>query len=157
MKHLLTAEHKKARLAWAKKHQCWTIHHWRRIIFSDEAKINIWGSDSCKYYWKRKGDRLQPHRIEVTVKHGGGGIMLWGCITSEGPGYACQVYDGIMNSDVYQEILGTSLKDTLGYYGLDWKSSIFQHDNDPKHRSKSTKQYMEDNSMCYTTSKNCSF
>ncbi|KAG1568105.1 hypothetical protein G6F48_013687 [Rhizopus delemar] len=82
MKHLLTAEHKKARLAWAKKHQCWTIHHWRRIIFSDEAKINIWGSDSCKYYWKRKGDRLQPHHIEVTVKHGGGGTMLWGCITT---------------------------------------------------------------------------
>ncbi|KAG1580848.1 hypothetical protein G6F47_012557 [Rhizopus delemar] len=101
------------------------------------------------YYWKRKGDRLRPHHIEVTVKHGGGGIILWGCITSEGPGYACQVYDGIMNSEVYQEILGTSLKDTLGYYGLDWKSSIFQHDNDPKHRSKSTKQYMEDNSMCY--------
>ncbi|KAG1439945.1 hypothetical protein G6F55_013618 [Rhizopus delemar] len=96
MKHLLTAEHKKARLAWAKKHQCWTIHHWRRIIFSDEAKINIWGSDSCKYYWKRKGDRLQPHRIEVTVKHGGGGIMLWGCITSEGPGYACQTRSGTM-------------------------------------------------------------
>ncbi|KAG1034588.1 hypothetical protein G6F43_013385 [Rhizopus delemar] len=120
----------------------------RRVIFSDEAKINIWGSDGCKYYGKRKGDRLQPHHIEVTVKHGGGGIMLWGCITNEGPGYACQVYDGTMNSEVYQEILGTSLKDTLGYYGLDWKSSIFQHDNDPKHRSKSTKQYMEDNSMC---------
>ncbi|KAG1607893.1 hypothetical protein G6F46_011957 [Rhizopus delemar] len=87
--------------------------------------------------------------VNTTRSHGGGGIMLWGCITSEGPGYACQMYDGTMNSEVYQEILGTSLKDTLGYYGLDWKSSIFQHDNDPKYRSKSTKQYMEDNSMCY--------
>ncbi|KAG1487435.1 hypothetical protein G6F54_012660 [Rhizopus delemar] len=59
-----------------KKHQYWTIHDWRRVIFSDEAKINIWGSDGCKYYWKRKGDRLQPYHIEATVKHGGGGIML---------------------------------------------------------------------------------
>ncbi|KAG1478124.1 hypothetical protein G6F47_013359 [Rhizopus delemar] len=99
-KPLLAAQHKKARLAGAKKHQYWTIHDWRRVIFSDETKINIWGSDGCKYYWKRKGDRLQPHHIEVTVKHGGGGTMLWGCITSEGPGYACQVYDGIMNSEV---------------------------------------------------------
>ncbi|KAG1609062.1 hypothetical protein G6F44_013669 [Rhizopus delemar] len=82
-KLLLTAQHKKARLAWAKKHQYWTIHDWRRVIFSDETKINIWGSDGCKYYWKRKGDRLQPHHIEVTVKHGGGGIMLWGCITTQ--------------------------------------------------------------------------
>ncbi|EIE79977.1 hypothetical protein RO3G_04682 [Rhizopus delemar RA 99-880] len=104
-KPLLTEKHKKARLTWAKKHQYWTVHDWRRVIFSDETKINIWGSDGCKYYWKRKCDRLQPHHIDVTVKHGGGGLMLWGCITSEGPGYACQIYNGTMNSEVYQEIL----------------------------------------------------
>ncbi|KAG1386605.1 hypothetical protein G6F58_013801 [Rhizopus delemar] len=77
------------------------------------------------YYWKRKCDRLQPHHIDVTVKHGGGGLMLWGCITSEGPGYACQIYNGTMNSEVCQEILGTSLKDTLEYYGLNWETSVF--------------------------------
>ncbi|KAG1172477.1 hypothetical protein G6F36_011553 [Rhizopus arrhizus] len=148
-KPLLTAQHKKARLAWAKKHQYWTIHDWRRVIFSDETKINIWGSDGCKYYWKRKGDRLQPHHIEVAVKHDGSGIMLWGCITSEGPGYACQIYDGTMDSDTYKEILGTSFKGTLGYYDLNWKSPVFQLDNNPKHQSKSIKQYVEDNSMCY--------
>jgi hypothetical protein len=38
-KPLLTEKHKKARLAWAKKHQCWTVHGWRRVIFSDETKI----------------------------------------------------------------------------------------------------------------------
>ncbi|KAG1534514.1 hypothetical protein G6F50_012625 [Rhizopus delemar] len=43
-KPLLTEKHKKARLAWAKKHQYWTVHDWRRVIFSDETKINIWGS-----------------------------------------------------------------------------------------------------------------
>ncbi|KAG1571211.1 hypothetical protein G6F48_013498 [Rhizopus delemar] len=75
-KPLLAAQHKKARLAGAKKHQYWTIHDWRRIIFSNEAKINIWGSDG--------------------LKHGGGGIMLWGCITNEGPGYACQTRSGTM-------------------------------------------------------------
>ncbi|KAG1606115.1 hypothetical protein G6F46_013229 [Rhizopus delemar] len=148
-KPLLTEKHKKARLAWSKKHQYWTVHDWRRAVFSGETKINIWCSDGGKYYCKRKCDRLQPYHIDVTVKHGGGGLTLWACITSEGPEYTCQTYDGTMNSEVYQEILGTSLKDTLGYYGLDWKSSIFQHDNDPKHRSNSTKQYMEDNSMCY--------
>ncbi|EIE91720.1 hypothetical protein G6F46_013499 [Rhizopus delemar] len=74
-KPLLTVQHKKARLAWDKKHQYWTIDNWRRVIFSDETKINIWGSDGCKYYWKRKVDRLHPHHIEVTVKHGGGGCF----------------------------------------------------------------------------------
>ncbi|KAG1059215.1 hypothetical protein G6F42_028393 [Rhizopus arrhizus] len=40
-KPLLTEKRKKARLAWAKKHQCWTVHDWRRVIFSDETNINI--------------------------------------------------------------------------------------------------------------------
>ncbi|KAG1533165.1 hypothetical protein G6F49_013575 [Rhizopus delemar] len=74
-KPLLTEKHKKARLVWAKKHQYWTVHDWRRVIFSDETKINIWGSDGCKYYWKRKCDHLQPQHIDVTVKHGGGGLI----------------------------------------------------------------------------------
>ncbi|KAG1139215.1 hypothetical protein G6F46_005428 [Rhizopus delemar] len=75
--------------------------------------------------------------------------MLWGCFTSEGPGYACQIYNGIMNSEVYQEILSTSLKDTMVYYGLNWETSVFQHDNDPKHRLKSTTQWMKDNDIVY--------
>ncbi|EIE86527.1 hypothetical protein RO3G_11238 [Rhizopus delemar RA 99-880] len=48
-KPLLAAQHKKARLTGAKKHQYWTIHDWRRVIFSDETKINTWGLDGCKY------------------------------------------------------------------------------------------------------------
>ncbi|KAG1261757.1 hypothetical protein G6F66_014340 [Rhizopus arrhizus] len=31
MKPLLTEKHKKARLAWAKKHQYWAVHDWRRV------------------------------------------------------------------------------------------------------------------------------
>ncbi|KAG1142019.1 hypothetical protein G6F65_018024 [Rhizopus arrhizus] len=60
MKPLLTEKHKKARLAWAKKHQYWAVHDWRRVIFSGETKINIWGPDGCKYYWKKKTRSFTP-------------------------------------------------------------------------------------------------
>ncbi|KAG1399551.1 hypothetical protein G6F59_013311 [Rhizopus arrhizus] len=49
---------------------------WRRVVFSDETKVNIWGSDGCKYYWSRPGDPLKPHHIDVTVKHGGGSLIM---------------------------------------------------------------------------------
>ncbi|KAG0973332.1 hypothetical protein G6F28_013103 [Rhizopus arrhizus] len=112
-KPFLTKAHMQHRLEWAKKHQDWTVEEWRKVVFSDETKINVWGSDGCKYYWKRPSDPLQPHHLEFTVKHGGGKLMMWGCITSEGPGYAYQIYDGNMNADVYQHILDTTLRDTM--------------------------------------------
>ena len=146
-KPLLKPEHKKQRLAWAKKHRNWTVDQWRQVIFSDETKINIWGSDGVKYYWKRKDDVLRPHHLDLTVKHGGGKLIMWGCITAKGPGYGCQIYDGAMDSKVYQHILGTTYMETLDYYGFDKEQVYLQHDNDPKHKSKSTQQWLTDNSI----------
>ncbi|KAG0750211.1 hypothetical protein G6F40_014280 [Rhizopus arrhizus] len=114
---LLTYNHRKQRLAWAKKYQNWSIQQWHQVVFSDETKINIWGSDGCRYYWTQPGDVLRPHHINLSVKHGSGKSIMWGCITSEGSGYACQVYDGTMDSLVYQHILGTTYMETLKYYG----------------------------------------
>jgi len=148
-KPFLSQKHRKHRLAWAKKYQHWTVDDWRLVVFSDETKINVWGSDGCKYYWSASGDPLKPHHIELTVKHGGGSLMMWGCITAEGPGYACQVLDGTMKSEDYKYILGTTLKNSMEYYGMDWSVIYFQHDGDPKHRSKSTTEWLIKNNVNY--------
>ncbi|KAG1300906.1 hypothetical protein G6F64_012275 [Rhizopus arrhizus] len=146
---LLTNNHRKQRLAWAKKYQNWSIQQWHQVVFSDETKINIWGSDGCRYYWTQPGDVLRPHHIDLSVKHGGGKLMMWGCITSEGPGYACQVYDGTMDSLVYQHILGTTYMETLKYYGMNKGTIYLQQDNDPKHKSKSTMTWLQQNKVRY--------
>ena len=146
---LLTNNHRKQRLAWAKKHQNWSIEQWHQVVFSDETKINIWGSDGCKYYWTQPGDVLRSHHIDLSVKHGGGKLIMWGCITSEGPGYACQVYDGNMDSLTYQHILETTYMETLEYYHMDKRNVYLQQDNDPKHKSKSTLSWLEQNNVRY--------
>ena len=43
--------------------------------------------------------------------------------------------DGIMNSQVYLDILDSQLMDTIGRQYLDEARVIFHHDNDPKHIS----------------------
>ncbi|KAG1492878.1 hypothetical protein G6F46_012749 [Rhizopus delemar] len=40
------------RLQWAKSHQHWTVDDWKRIIFSDETKVNRFASDGKAYAWK---------------------------------------------------------------------------------------------------------
>ncbi|KAG1135125.1 hypothetical protein G6F37_013173 [Rhizopus arrhizus] len=76
-KPLLSKQHKERRLAWAMAHKVWTTDNWRRMVFSDETKINVFGSDGCKYYWSRPDDVLQPHHLNLTVKDGQESVMVW--------------------------------------------------------------------------------
>ncbi|EIE82427.1 hypothetical protein RO3G_07132 [Rhizopus delemar RA 99-880] len=142
-KPFLSDQHQKNSLKWCKKHQNWTVDDWKKVIFSDETKINIFGPDSNPYTWKEDGAVSRPHHVKQTVKYGGGSLMMWGCMTAKGVGYACQIFDGNMNSQTYTNILGTTYKDTLDYYDWKHKDVIFQHDNDPKHTSKHTKRWMK--------------
>lgn len=46
----------KARLEFARSHNDWTVDDWKWVIWSDETKINRFGSDGCAWYWKRDGE-----------------------------------------------------------------------------------------------------
>jgi hypothetical protein len=141
-KPLLSPKNVKARLAWAKAHKDWTIDDWKRVIWSDETKINRFGSDGCHYTYKRIGERLQPKHVKQTVKHGGSSIMIWGCITYDGPGYVTKI-DNTMDKVLYQKILEEDLALTMDWYDLNPRKVIFQHDNDPKHTAKTVVEYLD--------------
>ncbi|KAG1167263.1 hypothetical protein G6F71_009567 [Rhizopus microsporus] len=47
----LNAQRKKARLQFARKYKDWTVHDWQRVIYSDETKINRFGSDGKQWTW----------------------------------------------------------------------------------------------------------
>ena len=53
-KPLLTAAHKKKWLEWAEAHAHWTVKDdWMTVIFSDESKYNLIGSDGHPWCWRR--------------------------------------------------------------------------------------------------------
>lgn len=141
-KPFLSKKHRLERYRWALAHRSWTVDDWKRVIFSDETKINLWNSDGIQYCLRKQDSQLQPFHVQETVKHGGGNLMFWGCMTSKGLGYGCQIYDGTMRSSDYIEILATTLKDTCDHYCLGPNDYIFQHDNDPKHTAKATQEYL---------------
>lgn len=143
---MLTRKHRAARKARAEAHESWTLENWKRVIWSDETKINRIGLDGRQWVWKRPGDPLSKRLVQETVKHGGGRIMFWGCFTWEGPGYGSKI-DGNMDTDLYLKIMDEELQQSLEWWGVDWADKVIQQDNDPKYTSKKAKQWFEDNQI----------
>ena len=103
-KPLLSQKHRKERMGFAIRHKDWTLEDWKRMVWSDETKVNHLGSDGRKCTWKRAGEGLSDRLVEGIVKFGGGSVMLWGCMLWDGPGYACRI-DGRMDGDLFIQIL----------------------------------------------------
>jgi transposase len=145
-KPMLNARHRGLRLAFANKYKEWTLEDWERVIWSDETKINRWGSDGKKWCWKKGKKPLNDQCVSQVIKHGGGSIMVWGCMTIKGPGFLTKI-DGGLDAKLYCEILEGELLQTVEYYGFQKGDVVFQHDNDPKHTAKITKSWLENSGL----------
>jgi transposase len=136
----LSKQNIKARLEFAKKYQYWTTDDWRRVIFSDESKINRFCSDGRVWCWTHDLEELSERTVIPTVKHGGGSIMVWGSMSIHGPGMIHRI-EGRLNQHGYQRLLEEYLYGTIQKFNLDPTEVIFQQDNAPIHTSRSMKQW----------------
>jgi len=144
-KPYISQRNKSKRLAFARQHLSKDQAFWDSVLWSDESRFNVFGSDGRRKVWRKPGESLKLKNLNPTVKHGGGGIMVWGCMSSNGAG-KLEIIEGIMNQEVYQNILSKNLKQSAAMLRLD-KGYLFQQDNDPKHKSKSTTKYLEKNKI----------
>ena len=48
-KPLLRRGNKQKRFVWAKKHKEWTLDQWKSVLWSDESKFEIFGSNRCVF------------------------------------------------------------------------------------------------------------
>lgn len=144
---LLKKAHRIARLKFARYHQNWTVEDWKRVLWSDETKINRIGSDGRSYVWKKKGEGLSDRTTTPTVKHGGGNnLMVWGSMGWEGVGMLVEV-EGIMDATQYCSILDHAVEESFEKLEMKEGERIFQQDNDPKHTSKMATKWFEDNNI----------
>ena len=74
------------------------MDHWNHVLWSDETKINIFGSDGVK----------RP-----------GSVMVWGCMSAASTG-ELQFIEGTMNANMYCDILKQSM--ILRIRVMDWLS-----------------------------------
>ena len=58
--------------------------------------------------WRQPGEEYKDKCVLPTVKHGGGSVLLWGCMSAAGSG-ELQFNEGTMNANMYCAILKQSM------------------------------------------------
>lgn len=139
-KPFISKANKKNRLEYAKANVDRDQDYWNNVLFTDESKFNIHASDGKVRVWRRIGEALKEKNLKGTVKHGGGGVMVWGCMAAKGVGSLCFI-DGKMNHIKYINILAAELLPSVTRLGIR-DTYIFSQDNDPKHTAWNTKQWL---------------
>ena len=140
-KPLLSEKARQKRLQWALEHRNFT---WDNVVFSDESRFCL-VSDRPVIVRRRPGEEYLPECLNTTMKHGGGGIMVWGCFAKNGVGRLHKV-DGNINAEHYLKIMKycavPSMKHLFGN-----QPAIFQQDNAPCHTAKAVKEWTDANNI----------
>ena len=74
------------------------------MILGDETKINKSNSNCRSWCWIGDVDCIGPRHVHQIVKHGGGLMMIWGCMMVLGLGAWYKV-EGRMDRHMYKFIL----------------------------------------------------
>jgi hypothetical protein len=82
-KPLLTQKNMRRRRSYAAEFI--NFQSWDKVVFSDEKKWNLRGSDGRHYVRRRDCTALDRPHIKTSVKHSGS-IMVWACFSATGPG-----------------------------------------------------------------------
>ena len=140
-KPLLTKKNMNAHLKFAKKHLDDPQEFWNNVLWTDESKVELFGRHGPRYVWRKPNTAFHSKNLIPTVKHGGGSVMVWGCFAASGPGRLA-IIEGTMNSALYQRILQENVRLSVRELKLK-RSWVMQQDNDPKHTSKSTSEWLK--------------
>ena len=63
-----------------KKYYLMPASFWKKVLWSDKSKFNLKKSDGAQRVWQKRGEAFDLSCMRGTVKHGGGSVMLWGCM-----------------------------------------------------------------------------
>lgn len=139
-KPFVSEVNRKKRLLFAKEHLDCDGSFWETVLFSDESKFNLFGSDGRVNVWRKPNTEMEPKHLRATVKHGGGSLMVWGCFSAAGTGKLVFI-DGIMNKSSYLAILKENMKSSAELLGINNHFKFYQ-DNDPKHTAHIVREWL---------------
>jgi DDE superfamily endonuclease len=141
----ISNENRIKRVKWCKSHLEWTEEDWRKVLFSDESSIQL-RDNGKKRIWKLQEEKFHSSHYIGTVKHDIK-INVWGCFSYDGVG-TLYLVDGIMDAKQYCKILKSAMVPSAAELFPEGEFT-FQHDNDPKHTSEATYEFLDGKGIDY--------
>ncbi|GFY14937.1 transposable element Tcb2 transposase [Trichonephila clavipes] len=104
---------------------------WKKVIFSDEGRFEIFTPPSIREIWRKNKTLLELKNKLPTLKHGGVNVMVCGCVARNGASNSALI-DSKMNALAYIDVLQHNVLDSDKKLSME-KTFIFQPDNGLKH------------------------
>lgn len=145
VKPKLKKEARERRLEFARQYFKMPPAFWNSVIFSDESPFHVHRIRRGEYTWRRVGERFQDEMVVPAVKHAGGVVNVWACLTWHRVGYMCRLDEG-QDADAYIEILKDAYQWTKDEY-FKGQSTILQQDNASTHTAKKVQKWMKENKV----------
>jgi transposase len=113
---------------------------------SDESQFTLFRSDGRIRVWRLPKEKYDVDCVVPTVKHGGGGVMVWGCFTWESLGPLVRA-EGTINSQKYIDIMKANLIPFMQGLEGEIVDYEYQQDNASVHTSKLTTTFFENSDI----------
>ncbi|KAE9187998.1 hypothetical protein PF005_g20235 [Phytophthora fragariae] len=135
-KPFLSAKHRRQRLKYAKCFDNMQPEWWSRVLFSDEASVELHGTSGRVSVWRRPHEAFDPRCVISTRKSSRKSLMVWSSVTANGVG-TMHFCEKSFNGEYYRELLRKEMPFTKLSIGLSG-DTLFVHDNAPAHTAKLT-------------------
>ncbi len=144
-KVMISLVNQKKRVKWCREHLHWTQADWNKVIFTDESPY-VLRFNGRRRVWRRHNERYHVKALKGQYKNDTK-INVWGCFCAHGVG-RFHLIEGIMDSKVYIKILDCEFRPSAKAL-FKRKPYFFQQDNDSKHKSKATMDFIDDWDLPY--------
>ncbi len=143
---LLTKKHINARKRYYEAHKGKSFDEFNNFIFTDESSYHLLGVKGGLTYYKKKSSKSNANSFIRTKKFGGGSLMIWGFIASNGTFkiYKCPPK---MNSKSYIKLLEDGPLNDIANCGHKLSEIVFMQDNASCHNSEMTKKWFKDSNI----------
>ena len=80
----LTASHRRVNREWARELVHWKRNEWHNILFPDESRLSLHPENKRIFIWRKRGIRNTSAFAHEDVKFGGGAVMVYDGISTDG-------------------------------------------------------------------------